>query len=79
MHFQITNLNVLGTTITIDADRTQESKSQIIGPQGTVDISFTIFGAEPMGWRFDISTDSDAFLVGWKLYSSWISGDPPNR
>ncbi len=78
MHFQITNLNVLGTAITIHADRTQESKSQIIGPQGTVDISFTIFGREPMGWSFDVSTDSDAFLVSWSLFSSWIPGDAPN-
>jgi hypothetical protein len=78
MHFQISNLNVLGTTITIRADRTGESKSQLILPQSSADISFTVFGAEPMGWNFDTSTNSDAFIVSWNLFSSWLPGDPPN-
>lgn len=78
MHFVIKNLNILGTTISITAN-TGEYKASIIPPLGTVDFLFTCFGAEPMGWKFDVQTESDVFLVGWKLYSTWIPGDPPNR
>jgi hypothetical protein len=77
MHFQITNQNVLGTTITIKAD-TGESHSLVIGPQLTGDISFSIFGPEPRTWNFTIDTNSDAFTVSWALFSTWIPGDPPN-
>lgn len=76
MHFQLNNLNVLGTTITISGRG--ETKSLILVPAGTGDMIFDMFGKEPMGWDFNISTDSDAFLVGWELYSTWVPGDPPN-
>jgi hypothetical protein len=39
---------------------------------------FTCVGSEPMSWTFDIGTNSDAFLVRWELYSTWVEGDPPN-
>lgn len=77
MHFELKNLNVLGSTIRIKAN-TGESKGSILLPQVPVDLEFSIFGNEPFGWRFDIDTDSDAFLVQWKLYSTWIPGDPSN-
>jgi hypothetical protein len=77
MHFEIKNLNVVGTTIKITANN-NDSKEAIILPQSTVDLEFAEFGPEPKGWGFDVETDSDAFLVGWKLYSSWIPGDPNN-
>lgn len=77
MHFKISNTNVLGTTITITA-QSGESHSSIILPMGSVDLTFSIFGNEPMGWTFNISTDSDAFIVTWCLYSTWIPGDSPN-
>ena len=78
MHFWIKNINVLGTTISI-TDSMGQSRASLILPQGTVDFVFTCFGAEPMSWRFDIRSESDAFMVIWKLYSTWIPGDPPNR
>jgi hypothetical protein len=78
MKFELRNLNVLGTTITIDAGPNGK-KSMILLPSVTSNIEFTTFGAEPMGWSFNIGTDSDAFLVGWKLLSSWPPGCPPNR
>lgn len=71
MHYKIKNINILGTTITIDSNL-DGSKSVIIPPQATVDIQFSCFGVEPLGWKFDISTDSDAFIVTWSLYSTWV-------
>lgn len=78
MRFTINNLNVLPTTITI-RDHTGRSQSRLIAPLGTIDLTYSIFGAEPMGWRFVIDTNSDAFLVSWQLCSTWVPGDPPNR
>lgn len=78
MWFKIKNTNVLGTTIKIKS-QTGETKSSIILPVSSVEFVFVIFGAEPMGWRFDISTDSDAFMVTWELWSTWVPGMPPNR
>lgn len=78
MHFKLNNLNVLGTTIRI-TDHRDQSDARILLPLGTTDMYFAIFGAEPIGWKFDIRTESDVFLVGWKLFSTWIPGDPPNK
>lgn len=75
--FSVKNINLLGTTLTIDSNY-GGSKSLIILPQTTMDFEFSCFGAEPMGWKFDISTNSDAFIVTWDLFSTWIPGDPPN-
>ena len=51
----------------------------ILLPGVTSNIEFTTFGAELIGWSFNVGTDSDAFLVRWKLLSSWAPGCPPNR
>jgi hypothetical protein len=77
MHFQVKNVNVLGTTLSINSNL-GGNKSLIILPQQTADMRFDCFGSEPMGWTFDVSTDSDAFIVAWQLFSSWIPGDPAN-
>ncbi|MGN6533917.1 MAG: hypothetical protein ACTHK0_19405, partial [Ginsengibacter sp.] len=77
MHFQVKNVNVLGTTLSINSN-IGGNKSLIILPQQTGDIRFDCFGSEPMGWTFDVSTDSDAFIVAWQLFSSWIPGDSAN-
>lgn len=71
--FKIKNVNVLGTTISI-ADQAGQNKQSIILPQTTVEFVFTTFGTEPMGWCFDIRTDSDAFMVTWELWSTWVPG-----
>lgn len=79
MHFQLNNsLGATGTTINISADRTNETKGLILIPGVAGDISFSSFGSEPMGWTFTVTTDSDAFLVSFQLFSTWIPGDPPN-
>jgi hypothetical protein len=78
MHFQVKNVNVLGTTLSINSNL-GGNKSSLILPQQTSDLRFNCFGSEPMGWSFDVSTNSDAFIVAWKLYSSWLPGDPPNN
>ncbi|WP_431689114.1 papain-like cysteine protease family protein [Hahella sp. NBU794] len=77
MWFKIRNANVLGTTITI-TDQAGQTKQSIILPASSVEFVFAIFGSEPMGWRFDISTNSDAFIVTWELWSTWVPGMPPN-
>ena len=78
MHFKVKNINILGTSIAIQSNLGGK-KQILILPQQTVDLRFDCFGSEPMSWSFDISTESDAFIVTWKLYSSWLPGDPPNR
>ncbi len=77
MTFKVKNINVLGTTLTIESNL-GGTKFLIIPPMGTKDFEFTCFGSEPMSWSFDISTNSDAFIVTWELFSTWIQGDPPN-
>lgn len=77
MTFKVKNINVLGTTLTIESNL-GGTKSLIIPPMITMDYEFTCFGKEPMSWSFDISTNSDAFIVTWELYSTWIQGDPTN-
>lgn len=77
MWFKIRNTNVLGTTIRI-TDQAGQSKQSIILPMSSVEFLFTVFGSEPMGWRFDTRTDSDAFMVTWELWSTWVPGMPPN-
>ncbi len=77
MWFKIRNTNVLGTTISI-TDQAGQNKQSIILPQSSVEFVFAIFGSEPMGWRFDIRTNSSAFMVTWELHSTWVPGMPPN-
>jgi hypothetical protein len=77
MWFKIRNTNVLGTTIRI-TDQSGQVKQSLILPASGVEFVFSVFGAEPMGWRFDIQTDSDAFMVTWELWSTWVPGMPPN-
>jgi hypothetical protein len=78
MEFTITNLNILGTTITMTDTKWGDTKQAIIPPGGAADFQFNAFGAEPISWGFDVSTQSDVFYVLWELYSTWIPGDPPN-
>ena len=78
MHFKVKNVNVLGATIKIKSNLSGEKFSMVL-PHQTVDLRFDCFGAEPMGWTFNISSDSDAFIVAWSLYSSWVTGDLPNK
>ncbi|WP_417367256.1 hypothetical protein [Flavobacterium beibuense] len=77
MTFKVKNINLLGTTLVIESNL-GGTKSMIIPPQMTMNFEFTCFGAEPMNWSFDISTSSDAFIVTWELYSTWVAGDPSN-
>ncbi len=78
MRFMINNVNVLGTTISINAPDWNQTQSQIIPPGSSTVMEFSAFGREPMYWRFDTSSDSDAFIVAWELCSDWLPGDPPN-
>lgn len=73
------NLNVLGTTLSVkDNSPFGETKELILAPQQSVTFTFSRFGEEPMGWSFDVSSQSDAFVVGYSIESTWVSGMPPN-
>lgn len=74
-----TNQNILGTTISVkDTAPFGQTKESIILPQQSVTFTFTTFGEEPMGWNFDVSTKSDAFVVSYGVESTWTDGMPPN-
>ena len=77
MHFAVSNANALGVSISITA-QDGEQQGSIILPATTADYIFAAFGAEPMGWTFTPTIDSDAAVVTWQLFSTWIPGDPPN-
>lgn len=71
MYYRVKNINILGTTITIDSNL-NGSRSLIISTLTTVDIRSSSLGVEPLEWKFDISTYSDAFIVKWELFSTWV-------
>lgn len=76
MWFKIRNINVLGTTLTLRSGN--QVASSILLPQQSVDWVFSSFGNEPMGWTFDIRTQSSAFICTWELWSTWVPGMPSN-
>lgn len=71
------NVNVLGTTIQVTGSNGRFHQS-IILPMGSVTFTFSRFGDEPMGWNFDIRTESDAFIVNYEVESTWVEGMPTN-
>jgi hypothetical protein len=73
----VKNLNVLGTTIVVDSNHGQEQRL-ILLPQQSHTFYFAVFSSEPVGWEFDVSTLSDAFIVTYRIESTWIPGMPPN-
>jgi hypothetical protein len=79
MHFVISNLNVIGTQIEITASPFNDTRRADVPAQLSVGLDpFARFGAEPMEWDFEISTEADTFLVEWCLFSTWVPGDPNN-
>jgi hypothetical protein len=74
-----TNQNIVGTTISVkDTSPFGQTKESIILPQQSVTFTFSSFGEEPMGWDFDVSTNSDAFIVSYGVESTWTDGMPAN-
>ena len=73
----VKNVNVLGTTISISHNFGQ-IQQLILLPLQQHTFCFSIFSSEPVGWTFDISTVSDAFIVTYIIESTWIPGMPPN-
>jgi hypothetical protein len=80
MLFVVENTNpLLPVYITVTADDRQ-TQSAVIPPKGTRQLRFSSFGGpSPRIWTFFPSFNSDGSIVTWKLYSSWVEGDPPNR
>ena len=77
MHFAVTNLSPHGVSIALKGSNQQELGG-ILLPGMTGDYVFSSFGNEPMPWIFTPSIASDAATLTWKLFSTWIPGDPPN-
>lgn len=71
------NVNVLGTTVQVTGSNGAFHQS-IILPMGSVTFNFYCFGEEPMGWNFDVRTESDAFIVNYEVESTWVEGMPTN-
>ncbi len=74
----VKNVNVLGTTIWIEPNHGETQKT-ILFPQQRTEFRFDRFGCEPMYWKFDVTTESDAFVVFYEIRSSWVPGMPPNQ
>ena len=68
----VENGNVLGVTATLSCDifATPDIRSWVLLPYGKTDrLRYSIFGDVPIGWRFTLSTISDAALIYGK--ASW--------
>ena len=72
------NVNILGTTISIDSNFDQIQQS-ILLPQQEHVFNFSVISSEPVPWEFDVTTNSDAFIILYKIESTWVPGMPPNR
>lgn len=67
----VENGNVLGVTATLSCDifATPDTKSWVLLPYGKTDeLKYDIFGNVPIGWRFTLSTISDAALIYGKAH-----------
>lgn len=73
----VKNVNILGTTISISSNFGQ-TQQMILLPQQQHTFYFSVFSSEPIGWTFDISTVSDAFIVTYIIESTWVPGMPSN-
>lgn len=74
---KVKNVNILGTTISIGARPSNQSEQLILLPQVSHEFRFSTFSCEPIHWKFDVSTQSDAFIVNYEIKSTWIPGMPP--
>ena len=72
----VKNVNILGTTITIEEQSKGQVQQQILLPHKKHVFKFTYLGYEPIPWRFCISTYSDAFTVLYEIKSTWVPGMP---
>ena len=76
---RVTNVNVLGTTISIESLNTKQVQQLVLLPYIQKEFRFSVFGSEPISWDFRIRTESDVFSVNYKIESTWVPGMPPNR
>lgn len=76
---RVTNINVLGTTISIESLNTKQVQQLVLIPYIEKEFRFSVFGSEPISWDFRIRTESDVFSVNYVIESTWVPGMPPNR
>jgi hypothetical protein len=76
----VKTVNVLGTTMSIEASSPIEQIQQsILLPLQEHVFKFFEFGPVPLPWKFCISTVSDAFNVLYQIWSTWVPGMPSER
>ena len=73
---EVKNVNVLGTTITIDSGHLDGDRSMHLFPFASHTFRFNSLTGNVVGWSFRISTISDAFVVQYAIYSTWVPGLP---
>lgn len=73
----VKNANVFGTTIEIEPNYGDKQVAVIL-PLASVEFRFELFAEEPVHWKFNVSSYSDAFIVGYTVKSTWIPGMSPN-
>ncbi len=73
-----TNNNVLGTTLFVEETSSGRTEGVVLLPLQSFTFTLTRFGEEPMGWNFEVSTISDAFIVSYGVESTSTEGMPQN-
>ncbi len=66
---EVKNVNVLGAMISISSNH-DGSRGALLVPHSTQTFRFNYFGHDTVNWRFIISTDSDAFVVQYAIYTT---------
>jgi hypothetical protein len=79
VQISVTNINVLGTTIEINALNIKQTEHSLLLPYHEKKFKFYRFGSEPYSWNFRIRSESDVFLVRYKITSTWVPGMPRNE
>ncbi|MCB9763617.1 MAG: hypothetical protein H6739_27865 [Alphaproteobacteria bacterium] len=74
VELRVKNVNVLGTMIEIHPNHGKPQRRILIPFLESV-FRFDILDDGPISWRFDINSQSDAFIATYEVYSTWIPGD----
>lgn len=70
---EVKNMNIFGAMISIFSNN-DGSRGMLLLPHLTQTFRFNYFGSKTVSWRFIVSTDSDAFVVQYAIYTTWEPG-----
>jgi hypothetical protein len=81
MRFVLNNVNAKDVTVSIDSIAGKQTVN--VPGSSSAEARFKCHGDEPMYWAFTPIFEETALsggdVVAWKLYSTWIPGDPASR